>query len=147
MGLTYNNTFDGPVDIAFLVSPSTSQYARTEIKGEAVTITGTQEQAEMLMGDGSKGYWLEGLEGIIEMQISEINPVATTGDIVKILASDLLTITAADPTRVMTIGTGGTIGLDNIKVDLADYGMKITIKFSGYIGQTWADLFTMPVGT
>lgn len=145
--LTYNKTYDGPFDLEFLVSPATSQYARTGVHGDSLVLTGTVEQAEMTLGDGSKCYWLEGLEGIMEIQISEVDPVDTTGDIVKILASNLMTATFVDPARVLTVGAGGTIGADNIKVDLTDYGMKITVKFSGYIGQDWADLLTMPVGS
>jgi len=145
--LTYNNTYDGPYNLAMLVSPATSQYARTGLKNESLNIQGVFEQKEQLLGDGSKAYWLEGLELIVEIQLSEVNPVDTTGDIVKILASDLVTLTFADPTRVMTLGAGGAIGDDNIKVDLADNGMKITIKISGYIGQDWANMLTMPLAT
>ena len=144
--LTFNNTYDGPLNLDFKVSPSTSQYARTNIKGEAMNFVGTAEQGEMKLQDGSKVYWLEGLEGIFEFKISEVNPVDTTGDIVKILASDMFTVIFRDPARTLTVGVGGTIGIDNIKVDLEDYGMKITAKVSGYVGQDWADLFTMPVG-
>ena len=149
--LTYFNTYDGPFDLELLVYNSegadTSQYARTNIKNEALNIVGNFEQKERLLGDGSKCYWLEGSELIIEIQLSEVNPVASSGDIAKILASDLLTLDFDDPERLMTVGALGTIGSDNIKVDLVDNGMKITIKHSGYIGQDWSDMFTMPLGS
>ena len=142
--LTYNNTYDGPFDLDVLIAPSTSQYARTGIKGDAMVLNGLVEQKEMLLGDGSKVYWLEGLELTIEFQLSEVNPVASTGDIAKILLADKLTATFTDPARVMTLSS---LGDDQIKVDLTDYGMKITVKLSGYIGQDWTDLLTMPVGS
>jgi len=144
MGLTDTKiTFFGPFDLDLLVAgePDVSQYARTGLKEDAIVINMPTAVGEREAADGSKRRWVNGRDIIIEIFLSEIDPTATTGDMVKIEAADKLTIDFLEANAASDILTIETF--DKAIVDVEGGRMKITIYNSGDLAKGWSDLISL----
>lgn len=107
MSLTATKILYGPFDLD-LIDGTVSQLARTGLVMDSVVFNGNVDEGEETIEDGSKLYWKEGRELIVEITFSELDPTATTGDLAKIEdAEDIVTagsFTTGRRYRIVSVG-------------------------------------------
>jgi len=140
MGLTASKVLYGPFDLDCLVAgtPDVSQYARTGLKEDSVAFNGETFEGEERLGDGSKVYWEEGRELVIEITLSELDPTATTGDLKKIEDADKITLAFTKSSKTITI-----TDLDNIIASIDGLKTKIIAKKSKPLADEWSSIFSI----
>ena len=131
MALTDSKILYGPFDIE-LLDGTVSQFARTGLVEDSVSFNGETFEAERKIGDGSKLYWEEGRELIIETILSELDPAADSGDLAKIEDSgDTITAGAFETGRHYRILTVGTTDFTAIGASANTVGVEFETTGAG----------------
>lgn len=141
MALTASNVLYGSFDLELLLagSPDVSKFARTGLVEDAVaSFAGETFEGETKVGDGTKVYWEEGRELIIEVAFQELDPTATTGDLAKIEDADKITLAFSDPSKTITV-----TGLESVRASVDGMKTKIVCKKSVATTSEWSDIFTI----
>ena len=139
MALTDSKILYGPFDIDLISMPSTSKFARLGLIEDALaSFNGETFEMDRKVADGSKVYWEEGRELVIELVFRELDPTATTGDLVKIEEADKITLTFSNPSKTITVEN-----LESVRAHIDGLKTKIVCKKSKPTAQEWSDIFSV----
>lgn len=114
--------FYGPFTFDIQLTPTTSKYTRSALKGDSLTFNIETKKGNVVFEDGTESDWEEGRKLTMELLLSELDPASTTGDMEMVEAGDRIIITMLNGTvATVTSGMRFLVDADNGKTKITGW--------------------------